>query len=369
MGTVKIAYAAQVPVPSHRAHGVHVMRMCEAYAGLGHDTVLYAMPASEAGEPHAFYGTAPRFEVVSVPMRQVRGISGPLFGRAIARTAADRGADLFHSRHIWAALFAQTRGLQVVFEAHQPMETALHKALLRRLLARGAGFVVITEALKRRYMADFALESARITVAHDAAVLPTQIPKTPEGPFTVGYVGNLYPGKGMEVMLEIARLMPDTPFEIVGGRSEDLASWRSLGIPANMQLRGQVPHGALQAYFDRMSVLLLPLQHRVSPDGGGADIAAWTSPMKMFEYMAQGRPIVASDLPVLGEVLRDGETALIAPAAAPEAWVDAITRLRMNPALASRLGAAGRAKLEADHTWAARAAEIIDRFRKKDAGL
>jgi glycosyltransferase involved in cell wall biosynthesis len=81
--------------------------------------------------------------------------------------------------------------------------------------------------------------------------------------------------------------------------------------------------------------------------------------MKMFEYMGSGVPIVASDLPVLGEVLTHRRNALIAPAGDVDAWRAAIRELLDEPDLARRLATAARADLERDHTWDRRVATIF----------
>ena len=78
---------------------------------------------------------------------------------------------------------------------------------------------------------------------------------------------------------------------------------------------------------------MLPLQNYVSPDGGKADISKWTSPMKMFEYMSYKKAIIASDLPVLQEILKDNYNALIVDSKNIELWKDAITNLTTNNSL------------------------------------
>ncbi len=364
---MKIAYASQVPIPSHRAYAVHVMHMCGAFAGLGHDVTLYAMPPSvEADDPFAYYGLPADFDLTHVDLLPLRGIAGPLYGREIIRRSIAEGRpDLVYCRHIYAAYAAFRAKLPVLYEVHMPFSNGLHRFLLSRMLREGRRFalVAITQALKEQYQRDFPqIPADRILVAHDGAVLPQKAvpPEPEEESLRVGYVGNLYPGKGMELIVEIAARMPDLSFDIVGGRPEDVTHWRGNIRSDNIVLHGQKPHGELQPFFDRMDVMLLPLQREVSPDGGGGDISRWTSPMKMFEYMAQGRAIVASDLPVLGEVLHDEKNALIAPGGDPDAWVCAIRRLQADADLRFRLATQARQDLEDKYTWMARAQLILD---------
>jgi glycosyltransferase involved in cell wall biosynthesis len=96
---------------------------------------------------------------------------------------------------------------------------------------------------------------------------------------------------------------------------------------------------------------------------GKGDIARWTSPLKLFEYMAHGRAIIVSDLPVLEEIIEADVTGLVAPAADPDAWARQIARLRDDEALGTRLGEAARAALVARYTWRTRAERVLDAAR------
>ena len=87
------------------------------------------------------------------------------------------------------------------------------------------------------------------------------------------------------------------------------------------------------------------------------------SPLKLFEYMAAGKPILASDIPALREVLRDGETALLLPPGDAQAWAAAARRLLADPPAATALGARAQADFLATYTWEARATGILARLR------
>ena len=128
----------------------------------------------------------------------------------------------------------------------------------------------------------------------------------------------------------------------------------------NLHYAGFVSHpNALQA-MKAVDVLLMPYQHSVSIGVRGHDTARWMSPMKMFEYLASGTPIVSSDLTVLREVLRHGENALLVPPTAVDQWAAAVRLILDDRALAERLGRAGHATYEAAYTWTARARRILE---------
>lgn len=84
------------------------------------------------------------------------------------------------------------------------------------------------------------------------------------------------------------------------------------------------------------------------------------SPLKLFEYMAAGRAIVVSDLPVLRDVVRDGVDTIMCEPENTVAWSDALCRLAADPGLRTRLGRAARAEFLRAHTWVARARAALE---------
>jgi glycosyltransferase involved in cell wall biosynthesis len=169
------------------------------------------------------------------------------------------------------------------------------------------------------------------------------------------YTGHLYAGRGMEILLHLAQGNPAVNFLWVGGRSGDVAAWRAkvqdLGLK-NILLTGFVPNVHIPLYQAAGEILLMPYERSVSVSGGGntADIC---SPMKMFEYMACGRAILSSDLPVLREVLNENNAVLVPPEDST-GWQAALSRLVGDEALRRRLGAQARSDV-AQYTWQERA--------------
>jgi glycosyltransferase involved in cell wall biosynthesis len=178
----------------------------------------------------------------------------------------------------------------------------------------------------------------------------------------VVYAGQLYPWKGVDTLLAAMVSLPEATLTIIGGRGSpddpDLVACQAraqeLGIAEQVEFRGFVPHAQVRAALAGAGAAVLPL-----PDNLMARY--FTSPLKLFDYMAAGVPIVASDLPTVGEVLEDGDNALLVPPEDPPALAAAIRRLLVNPGLADRLRRTAFEHVRA-YTWDARAARIIEAF-------
>ena len=148
-------------------------------------------------------------------------------------------------------------------------------------------------------------------------------------------------------------------FHVIGGRQPEIEYWRQRTAgAANLQFHGFMPNGDVRALLATMDALIAPYQPRViSPMG--QDIGQWMSPLKIFEYMASGVPIVASDLPVLREILRDRVNALLCGPTDVDAWAAALAELRDDAMLAADLACRAREELEAKYTWRQRARLIL----------
>jgi glycosyltransferase involved in cell wall biosynthesis len=144
----------------------------------------------------------------------------------------------------------------------------------------------------------------------------------------------------------------------VGGTPEEVARWKS-EVPAdNLVFYGFVSPDKVYDYMGTFDAMLAPFQPNVLVGDRKVDIARWMSPLKIFEYMAGGKPIIASNLPVLQEVLTDNENALLTDAADPHGWVAKINRLADDEALRRKLGQQAQKDFFSHYTWEKRA-EIL----------
>ncbi|MCO6414976.1 glycosyltransferase family 4 protein [Siccirubricoccus sp. KC 17139] len=192
----------------------------------------------------------------------------------------------------------------------------------------------------------------------DLAEFPDPAPPAPKPAVTLGFVGFVREWHGLDAVVRaIAGFQGDMPLELlVVGEGparpglEALAA--ELGIADRVRFTGLAGREAIPGLVAGFDIALQPAS------------VAYASPLKVFEYMAAGRAIVAPDQPNIREVLRDGETALLFDPAAPGAMWAAVERLARDPALRARLGAAARAEVVArDLTWAGNARRVAALFQ------
>jgi glycosyltransferase involved in cell wall biosynthesis len=366
---VKVAVLSASRIPSRTANSIQVMHTSQAAAELGHSVRLWVprqAPPAAWPDLAGRYGLERPFDI-----RWTRSL--PFLRRydfcvAAVRAARAWGADLLYVLALPAAAMAARTGTPTVLELHEPPSGRLGPVWLHRFLrAPGARrVVVISHALSRTLAERYAPEAGQI----DVRILPNgvdlrryrDLPSPREARRRLGledrvtamYTGHLYRGRGMEVILELARSYPELGFVCVGGEDAAVEGWRRLALQAgvrNLRLIGYVEHGRVPLYQAAGDVLLMPYATSIAGSSGG-DSAAVASPMKMFEYLAAGRPILASDLPAIREILHEDTSILIRPGDADE-WRLALRRVLADPSAMARMAAAGR-EAARNHTWQAR---------------
>lgn len=367
---MKLGYLSGSLIPSGYANSVHVMHMCAALAGAGHDVTLYAKSGAPGKiNPYAAYGVPQNFKLHRTPFGRTPFFSGAIrvAGIVLHEVLIGKHAVLY-GRDATSLYACALMGRKTFFEAHQIPESLGEHRLWRKLFKNKncLGVVVITHALKEDLLKVFPrLTEDKILVVADAASIPTpeqaalELPPWPgrQGHLQIGYTGSLTAGRGIEMIESLAQRLPEMDFHIIGGTHDQLQTIMARSPYQNLHLHGQAPHALIPSYLARFQYVLAPYQQQISI-GSGADISRWISPMKLFEYMASGRPIICSDLPVLSEVLTHGVNALLVAADNPSAWVDAITYLQKHPDMALKMGAAAYGQLLNGHTWEKRATAV-----------
>jgi glycosyltransferase involved in cell wall biosynthesis len=373
---MRILHLTLSPFPGPGASVVQIANMAQAFSELGHTVVVIAptgaRATSEAPGGGRDFGFTPAFEVRTLSRRIHRGQSY-LHAARIARLASRGAPDLVFSRNLRASLLPALMGIPTVVEVHtlNALSGAQDRWVLRRLQRAAGlrGFVAISQGLADDMVGQLGIDAERILVAHDAVRLvddaeTVRAPSDP-GTVTVGYTGSMFPGRGVEQLVALVEQEPRVTLHLVGGPQAAAEDWASAAPRAHGEGR-LVIHGVvsparareLQRGFD---VLAAPFARHVSTDSG-VDSSRWMSPMKVFEYMASGRPIIISDLPVLREVLRPDVDALMVPPEDLDALAAAVHRIADDPSLGERLASSALERVRREFTWHRRATTILERF-------
>lgn len=375
---MKIIYISASTIPSERANSIQVMKVCQAIAQAGQHVTLLTpamQPETPAWELLAgHYGLTTPFDLQFLPLQPIWKRRD--FAWKAVLKARSLGADLIYVRSLQPAVLGLLLKIPVILEMHQ-LPGGSFGALWYRLFLLLPGrkrLVPITRALMLALEKKFhpVLPESQVVVAPSGVDLDrfNDLPdpetararlKLPSG-WTAVCSGHLYAGRGMELIAKLAGRMPDVNFLWVGGTSQDVETWRKRMSAAglkNVNLTGFIPNRELPLYQAAADALLIPYS-RGFTNSGGENISNVSSPMKIFEYMAAGRIILSSDLPVLREVLNEAN-AILCPPEDADAWEQSLRQVQADSRNEKLLASQARRDVE-KYSWVERCRLILAGF-------
>lgn len=316
-------------------------------------------PALGVEEFRAWFGVEGDLRLVRRPGRGGESLLRQLgWLRRVFHDPEIGGADLLYAR--MPALLGVGPGspLPFAFDHYRPWpdDLPLTRPLVRRTARKSncLGFILHSGYAAGAYRRAGVAEE-KILVAHNGADPPAAPPDQPAGlptgrPIAL-YAGRINREKGLDQLLALAALRPEVLFVLVGSESEGAIEAQARAH-ANIRIIPWQTPAALPAWLAAADVLLIPPSR--------APLERYRNcvlPLKLFSYLAAGRPILAPIAPDTEELLRDGDNALLVPPDAPEVAAAALDRILDEPGLAARLGASAL-RSAAGLGWDARAAKI-----------
>ena len=357
---MRLLYAFPEPLPLARARGIQTVHSVAALAAQGIDVTLAHVPSS--GDPFAAYSVAMPGKVRLLPVSRSlpwpfsRMHSNRFFAARLAKRIDPGETGAVMARHLKASalLLQRIPGLRLVYEAHEvfadtapPRRRKDTERLERTVVGRAAALLANSNATAVRLRTLYEIASP-IEVVPNGVEYPESLPAKDwaRASQRIVYAGSFFGWKGVDDLADAARALPGLRIRLIGGSEARIAQLRARAGAAGaaLEFAGHIPHGSVAAELARACIAVLP--NRAEPD------SAFTSPIKLFEYMAAGCALVVSDLPSLREVLGQDDAVWTVPGDAAS-LAGALRALAEDPERARRLGARVREKARS-YTWAAR---------------
>ncbi|MBA3733325.1 glycosyltransferase family 4 protein [Patescibacteria group bacterium] len=376
---MKLIYAAQIGLFDDWAHTVQIMKMCEAFSenGLEVELVVPKRKNLKNLDPFVYNHTKKIFKITKLPYIDIfLGNSNPFFYwlRLVSFLVSAKtylmfaDFDILYTREIYAGLFFSN----VIMERHSfPTNT---RKIYKHILQKVSRIVVLTSFIKSKIV-EIGIAQDKIIVCPDAVQLEdfsniatiqkarTKLSLSTED-FLFGYIGTLKTmgmEKGVGCAIEALNHLPSNyKLYVVGGELYDIDYYKKIAesslVSDRVIFAGRVLHKDVPLYISACDALVAPFPEN-------EHYSYFMSPLKIFEYMASQRPIIASDLPSLREVLTDGETAILIPPSDAISLAKAIQTISVDNELAESLVKRAYDEVIKNYTWKIRAKNILNSLK------
>jgi len=331
---MKIFYIANHQLPTTKAHGLQIMKMCEAFRANGADCELVIPkrlidPGISELDPFLFYGVKKVFKITYLnsfdfikwgsgwlgrPLFWLQQLS---FGYSARRYLKNKDG-IIYSRDPFSLYAFSGTSFKLYWEAHN-FPSNINSKFYKDILKRINGLIVISEGLKNKFSQFYNKEILLASDAVDVGEFDINISQKdartklnlPLDKKIAMYVGHLYKWKGVDILIKAAKFLKDNELIIiVGGLKEDREFFFS-AIPERcgnkVRFIDYVAHNMVPIYLKSADCLILT--------GKSSEVISrqYTSPLKLFEYMVSKRPIIAQNLPSFREILNSDNAILIEP--------------------------------------------------------
>jgi len=315
-------------MPTEKAHGIQIAKMCEAFIEAGLDiTLVVPNRATDSRSVQEYYNLR-----VPVPVTHLRALdwyTGGRLGYILSSLT-------FMFSYVFFVLRKKMAGEKFILYTVDtdnysssalaflglPLFSEMHGAksrtLAQRILFKKVnGIIAINKIIVKELKENFSSSLARYIVEPNGVDLSqfAHIDKQdareklglPPDAKIVLYAGRFFEWKGLEILPKSASLTPSIQWRVVGGDKEDFKRLIKEPLPDNMFFSGSRPHEEMSLWLASADALLVLGTIRDTQS------YRYTSPMKLFEYLAVGRPIVASKTPAISEIVSGSEVLFYTP--------------------------------------------------------
>ncbi len=381
---MKLFYIANVRIPTEKAHGIQIVKMCEAFASKGLEVELIIPDRiNPIGEDvFKFYDVKKNFKITRLysfnffrPERinsffiymQALLFAFAIFFHVLFNPNKFGRDDTFYLRDEFSPWLLILLNKKVFLEMH-----AFKKRFkcYRFFFPKLKGLILITQNAKNEFIAA-GVKEEKISIAPDAVdfiKFNTDILKEeareklglPLDKKIIAYTGSfyLYDWKGIDVLLNSSKyLSQDYLFVLIGGKNKEIEKIKNIYQSNNILSISQKSHSQIPLFLKSADVLIIPNKK------GDLISEKYTSPLKMFEYMASKRPIVASDLPSIREILNENNAVLVEPNN-PKSLAEGIKKVLTDQGLSQKITDQAFCDVQ-NYTWEKRVESILNFVSKQ----
>ncbi len=369
---MKICYLANTAIPSTNASAIQIVKMCEAFSELKNQVTLITTNGSN-GNIFNFYNVKKkfRFKKIKYFKKFPLGIKFYLFSIFSIIESMKFKPEIYITRNFFTCFLLTLCKKKTILELHHGLNT---ESRIVRFIVKNydflnskylVKFIAITNNVKNDYISKYSIKSDKIIMLPSGSSIKENYRyKIKKKKLNIGYLGSLYKSRGLNLIIKLAQIDPQNNYYIYGNKKQ-LKLSISKKIEKNLYINDYVPYKKISKILLNMDLLLMPYTSSITVAGDVGDITKYTSPLKLFDYLSVGRPIMCSNYDVLKEIIADNKNAIFVKNYINAfAWKKEITKL-INTPEKMKIISKNNYELSKKYSHRTRALKILDTLKQE----
>ena len=371
---MRISYLFNSSLPSTNPGSLQVIKTCEAIKNQSNKVFLITPNTGLNKNIKKFYGLKkiPIIKKLKYFKSFPQGINYYLFSLFSIAYAISMKTEIYLTRNLFTLFILILLRKKTIIEIHHDLsnEGRIIKFLYNYLRLFNSKNIIkiiaITNSVKKYLIKKHKVDKKKITIIPSASDLKLRFKKfNLKKKYKIGYFGSLEKSKGSEFIIRLSKLDKENQYYIYGGESKAVLNLKKKFFFKNLNIFEYVPYNRLSHFIDKMDIVLMPSnRNKLKSIGGVGNISKYTSPVKLFDYLASGKLIISSRLKVFEEIIKDKENCIMIKKLNPKSWLKIIRNLK------NRLNEINRIKknallLSKNFTYEKRAEKILKNLKLK----
>lgn len=336
---MRIAYLFNSSTPSSNPASIQVVNTCGALASLSYDIKLIVPNTGFKTSLSKFYDLrkSPKLIRLKYFDKTPFGINYYLFSIISILYGILNKTEIYFTRNLFTLFLLNLLKKKTIVEIHHDLnnEGRLVKFLYRNFdifnKKNILKVIAITNPVKKYLVKNFKIDKKKIQIISSASSLNFKFQKLrKKKSYNIGYFGSLDRSKGSNFIIDLSKVDKHNNYFIYGGSIKEVIELKK-DISKNLKIYSRVPYSKIRENMSKMDILLMPSNpKKLKSLGGIGNIAKFTSPLKLFDYLASGKLIISSNLKVFEEIIKDKKNCIIVDKLDIRSWTNEINKISSN---------------------------------------
>ena len=311
---MKIVYIFNSSIPSYNANSLQVVNMCHNIAKYIGKIILITPNTGLSKTIFDHYGLEKNFELFKIKYFNSfpRGFKFYLYSVISVIYGLNFKPDLYITRNYLTLFLLIILRKKVIFEVHSSLEIEgrvinfIYNNFPIFNSKKIVNLIFITNSLKNFFYKKYKIKKRKYSILPSSSNILSSLPKVQNNKkFKIGYFGFINKSRGFDFICNLSKIDRTNEYYVIGGTKNEINYFKKKLYRKNLFLKSYIPNKQINYYLKKMDLLILPYEKKVLVSGGVGEISKFTSPMKLFDYLASSKPIISSSLPVLKEIMID----------------------------------------------------------------